>query len=87
MIRWVLALSLLGMPAIAQPRRVCADHTEDLAALVGKTEAEARAALSRLPDIRAIPLLGPGQPATMDLREDRVTGVVRDRRVEQIGCE
>lgn len=84
--RLVLAALLLATPAAAQNRAVCEDHREAVAALTGKTEAEARAALARMPGIRVTRLLGPNQPATMDLREDRVTGLVRDGRIERIGC-
>jgi hypothetical protein len=82
----ILGALLLATPALAQPGAVCEDHREAIAALTGKTEAEARAALARLPGVRTVRLLGPNQPATMDLRPDRVTGLVRDGRVERIGC-
>jgi hypothetical protein len=86
MMRLVLAALLLATPAFAQAGPVCEDHREAIAALAGKTEAEARAALARMPGVRTIRLLGPNQPATMDLRPDRVTGLVRDGKLEQIGC-
>jgi hypothetical protein len=86
MIRLVLGALLFASPALAQTGPVCEDHREAIAALVGKTEAEARAALARMPGVKTIRLLAPNQPATMDLRPDRVTGLVRDGRVAQIGC-
>jgi hypothetical protein len=85
-IRLILGALLLATPALAQSRATCEDHREAIAALTGKTEAEARAALARMPGVRTIRLLAPNQPATMDLRPDRVTGLVRDGRVAQIGC-
>ena len=86
MIRLILAAIVLATPALAQNRPLCEDHREAIAALTGKTEAEARAALATMPGVRTIRLLAPNQPATMDLRPDRVTGLVRDGRVERIGC-
>ena len=50
----ILGAMLLAVPATAQNRAVCEDHRE------------ARAALTRLPGVRIIRLLGPDQSATMD---------------------
>lgn len=64
----------------------CADHAAALPALVGRPEAEVRAALAAMPGIRTIRLLAPNQPATRDYRVDRVGGVVRNGVVESLAC-
>lgn len=78
----------LPPPALSDglPPGRCVDHAEQLQALVGKPEAEVRAALDALPGIRAIRLLAPNQPATQDYRPDRVTGLLRDGVVERLSC-
>ncbi len=86
MIRPIVAALLLTTPALAQPRGRCTDHREAIAALTGKTEAEARAALATLPGVRNIRLLGPNDAATMDIRVDRVTGILCDGRVVRVDC-
>ncbi|MBU8545665.1 MULTISPECIES: hypothetical protein [Roseomonadaceae] len=64
----------------------CADHAEALPALVGRPEAEVRAALGAMPGIRTIRLLAPNQPATRDYRVDRAGGVVQGGVVESLAC-
>jgi hypothetical protein len=79
-----LALILAG-PAAAQPPR-CAVHEAGFPALVGRTEAEAIAALEQMPGIRMVRVGAPGSPMTTDYRQERATILLRDGKVVEIRC-
>ena len=83
----LLAAGGLGAsPAAAQPSAGCAPHEAGFAALVGRPEAEVRAALAAMPGIRLVRSGGPTSPMTMDYLHDRVTLLVQDGRVVRLTC-
>jgi hypothetical protein len=64
----------------------CAAHRERFAALIGKSEPEARAALVKMGGILTIRSGGPGMPMTRDYRADRATLVVENGAVTSVVC-
>lgn len=64
----------------------CAAHRERFAALIGKSEPEARAALVKMGGIMTIRSGAPGMPMTRDYRADRATLVVETGRVTSVVC-
>jgi hypothetical protein len=72
----------LGMPGTAG----CAQYQAAFPALTGLTEAEAIAALEKMPAIRTVRAGGPTTTMTRDYRPDRATLLLRDGKVERITC-
>lgn len=64
----------------------CAAHRDRFAALIGRSEPEARAALATMGGIATIRSGGPGMPMSRDYRPDRATIVVERDVVTSIGC-
>jgi hypothetical protein len=64
----------------------CAQYQSGLAALAGLTEAEAVAAMERMPGIRTVRVTGPTTPVTRDYRPERATLLLRGGRVEKVVC-
>jgi hypothetical protein len=88
---FVVAALLVAGAAGAQTTGVpgsggCAAHEAELPALAGLTEADAVAAIERMPGIRTLRVAGPGTPMTRDYRPERATLLLRDGRVERVIC-
>lgn len=81
----ILAGLLVAAPARAQPPR-CAVHEAAFPRLIGLTEAEAIAAIEKMPGIRLVRVGAPGSPMTTDYRQERATVLVRDGRVVEVRC-
>jgi len=71
-----------GVPGTAG----CAQHQAELGTLTGLTEAEAIAAMERMPGIRTVRIAGPASALSRDYRPERATVVLRDGRVERVIC-
>jgi hypothetical protein len=92
--RPALALAVaLGAAASAQAQTAgppgtggCSRHQPEFAALGGLTEAEAIAAIERMPGIRTVRVAGPAAPVTRDYRPERATLLLRGGRVEKVVC-
>ncbi len=64
----------------------CAQYEAGFPRLTGLTEAEAIAALEKMPDIRTVRIGGPNTPMTRDYRPERATVLLRDGKVERVTC-
>lgn len=78
------ARSALPPPGLAATG--CAAHAEAFGPLLGRPEAEVRAALGAMAGIRTVRAGGPGAAMTRDYRPDRATILLRDGRAERIDC-
>jgi hypothetical protein len=81
---WSIAASADRLPTPAT--QDCAAHRDGFAALIGKSEPEARAALANMGGIMTIRSGGPGMPMTRDYRADRATIMVERDMVTSITC-
>ncbi len=75
-----------ALPPPGVTRSGCAAHVDDITPLIGRPEAEVRAALSGMAGIRTLRVVGPNTPVTHDYRPDRATVLLRDGIAERIDC-
>ena len=73
-------------PAAPPEPEGCARHQAAFPALIGGSEAAARAALAAMPGIRTIRSGGPDTPMTRDFRPDRASILVENGVVTRISC-